>query len=572
MADITTEADFTRLEYLNTNPEVVAQRKAYLRSLWHAVAPEIELQYGVINSIVSGPAAMFSQAVIDSLEICRRHTQIQALMEDTNANPEINSPHFDAFLDNYRVKRKTGNYSTGKVRLTFSDNSTYAFGPANTFTARGVDFHPTATYTYIPAGRGVYAQYTYELQRLDDGTYVAEIELQSTTISIDGNLPVGTKLYAVESYYGSLIDIEVIESFTGGIAEDTLSTLMPKLVEGITAPVLTSRANIAAQLKSIPEFNIQEVSVIGVGDQESIRDRHGLFNISQGGRGDIYVRTNGTLLNTTIKKDCKLARTINANTAIYHLYLTKDDMPAAYGITKIKHPEDVTSLKIISEQRSVDLTEEQFAPDIINYIEGAFSAYQTILIEFEDDNIKRYGEDGPPKLASYDISYDYLPNIVDIQKYCSNRNNISVMGDILVKAAIPCKTTISFSVGTQPGQIELAKDTLKNTIISAVVNTVSSTGFMNVLPSSIIIEAVQRLLPVGMFVSDFNMVGELVLPVIQQNEGSINILRSTSSSAKEELRFEILPYATVNTICFFTDAESVLVNFKACKSVSKLLN
>ena len=95
---------------------------------------------------------------------------------------------------------------------------------------------------------------------------------------------------------------------------------------------------------------------------------------------------------------------------------------------------------------------------------------------------------------------------------------------------------------------------------------------MNVLPSAILIEAVQKMLPDGMFVSDFAMLGDLLLPMLHQDQGAVTTLQRSAAAAKEELSFNLPPHATANTICFFTDATRVKVSVKPYRSVSRLVS
>ena len=572
MTAVQTISEFTRPDYLETDPRTTANRKAYLRSIWRLIAPELELQYGVYNSTVAAPAAIFSQAVIETLDLWRRHTQIAQLAADLSNNREVNYPYLEAFLENYRIKRTTGQRSVGLVRLIFRDNAMYNFSSHDVFTAKGINFTPTGVFGISPAGRVAYGQNEQVLQALDDGTYTATIELISEDISLAANLPAGTQLVSVNRPHSALLEAVVIESFVGGVQEDTLNTLLPQLIDGIASPVLTSRVNISAQIKALPDITVQDISMIGAGDIESVRDKHGLFAVSQGGRGDIYVRTAPALLTRTISKTCRLVRVMDADTAVYSCSLSRTDAPAAYQITDINSDVSANGLAVISDVRGVDLTGLRYAPDIINYVEGAFSSFQTITMEFVDDGMSRYrGVENFPETAEYKITYEYQPHIDTIQNYCGNRNNIAVMGDLLVKAAIPCKTSVSFSVGFQSGQT--APDV--NSLIAPVINTISSTGFMNILPASVIIEAVQKLLPDGMFVSDFIMSGSLLLPVMvseQREYGTVQALQQVSSAEKEELSFNVPPHATANTVCFFTDANSVHITLKPRQSVSRLSN
>jgi len=555
MNDIKTADAFAVPNYLETDPAVTAARKAYLRTVWHAVAPEIELQYGIYNSTVAAPAALFSQAVIESIDRWRQHTQIAQLIEDV-ANDKINYDYLELFLENYRIKRKVGQRSVGLVRLVFNVDSSYSFAPNDKFTARGLTFRSTANYVISPTGRHAYAVNDSVLQRLDDNTFTATIELESEVISPDANLTAGTGLVMVDRVYPSLIEATVIDSFVGGVAEDKLTDLLPRLINGLTSTVMSSRAHIGAQLRSLELADIKDISIIGAGDIESVRDKHGLFGISQGGRGDIYVRTTDALRTARIVKECRRV----PGTDQFRCHLSTTDAPAAYSIISIRRRDGSQDLPIDSETRSIDLGISRYAPDVINYQEGAFSAYQTILLTFIDEDA------GSEDVLEYYVSYDYQPGIGELQSYCCDERNVSVLGDLLVKAAIPCKTAISFSVVIQEGQ---AMPNLVS-LAGVAASTINATGFMNVLPGALVIEAVQRLLPFGMFVSDFIMTGDLLLPETVSGAGQVTRLRQTAAAAKEELYFKVLPYVTENTVCFFADPNDVHIAVKSYRSMSRL--
>jgi len=552
MSEITTVQDFVRPDYMATDPEVTADRKSFLRSVWHAISPDLELQYGIYGSTVAGPAAIFSQAVIDSIDQWRRHTQIAQLIDDTSADP-VNYPYLEMFLENYRIVRKSGKKSIGLVRLLFKTDTSYSFAYNDTFTANGLIFRPTRVCNISPTGRIVYATNDQALKKLDDNTYEATIEMTSDVISPAANLTAGTPLVPANVLNRHLIGAVVVEQFVGGVEEDTLATLVPQMLNGITSTVMTSRSNIAAQLMTLPDTGLRNVSIVGAGDIESVRDKHGLFGISQGGRGDIYVRTVGPMM---VREIVQTARRV-PGTNVFRCALSREAAPAAYEIKSVRRRDGGSSLEVVHESRSIDLTGSRYVPDVVNYQEGAFSAYQTILLDFVDE--KAEGD-----TDEYSITYSFQPNIAPIQAFCANPRNVPVMGDLLVKAATPCEVTVSFSVVVQQGQTEPVRHALS----SAAATVINQTGFMNVLPGSMVIEAIQRTLPHGMFVSDFMMVGDLLVPEIHEGNGLVRRMRKTAGAAKEELHFDVPPFATSNTICFFADQNQVHVDIKRYKSMA----
>jgi hypothetical protein len=166
---------FTAPDYLSVSPEVLSARKLLLREIWHQTAPDVDLRYGVLNSLVAAPAAIFSQAVIEALDKWRSRTQISALAD--NAGTDELDEFLEMFLKNYRVVRRQPGNSSGTLRLLFSNDSIYAFGPSDVFNYNGYAYRPTRNFTFSPTTRQAYAVNEQNLTDNHNGTFSGIIEV-----------------------------------------------------------------------------------------------------------------------------------------------------------------------------------------------------------------------------------------------------------------------------------------------------------------------------------------------------------------------------------------------------------
>jgi F420-dependent methylenetetrahydromethanopterin dehydrogenase len=120
-----------------------------------------------------------------------------------------------------------------------------------------------------------------------------------------------------------------------------------------------------------------------------------------------------------------------------------------------------------------------------------------------------------------------------------------------------CYPTVSFVVCAQPSQTVPDESAIQST----VVNTIHAAGFTNNLAASVIIRAVQDLLPTDAYIEDFVMTGSLLLPSGE----------TVTKTSVENLEFYEPPYATAKTISFFCDLNSVFTTTKTVTTAARFL-
>jgi hypothetical protein len=555
-----TSTEFLMPDYFTLDATGVQERIAFLIEIWNSFAPELDLRYGVYNSTVVAPAATFSQGIINSIDSWRENTQIAALLEklQTGVDEEQTNQFFDLFLLNYRIHRNTGQSAHGLVTLLFDRDNQFSVGPSNVLTAKQLTFVPVAPFTILPTTRTVFTSNEQRLVKRSDGLYSAVIEVVCESETTSGNLAAGTQLFLTQSIQG-FIGAYAQTTFLDGSSDSSVEELYHNVVYGVSAPIMSSRTNMSSLLRSqVDLLPIHSDSIIGLNDMEMTRDQHSVYPISCGGRADWYVRTSQNIITQSFIKRASRVSALSNNSAQWRIHIERDDLPGFYSITKIEAPELADPLEQVYEHKSYDLTNYKNAPDIVTPEEAAFSRFQTMIVDFIDPSMDRFGTvDQWPTEYDYTIYVDSMPRLAEIQEYVSTKSNVSIFGDILVKAPIPCKVKVSLSVCAQPTQTIPDGSAIQ----SVVVNTIHSTGFTNSLAASVLIRAIQDLLPDDAYIEDFTMTGSLLLP-----DG-----KTVTKSDTETLTFYEPPYATAKTISFFCDLDSVVVIEKTVMTSARFL-
>jgi hypothetical protein len=192
--------------------------------------------------------------------------------------------------------------------------------------------------------------------------------------------------------------------------------------------------------------------------------------------------------------------------------------------------------------RDVTLNDLAYKPDIYFADEAAYSAYQEYVIEFIDEEMGRF--QSAPDKEEYTVNVAYAPGIQELQAWVSDKNNISIYGDIVVKAVVPAIVSVSFTAVYKYGQERIEEYMLQSATAAAVRDTAGTNG----LAASVLYEALQEKLPAGAHIENMLMKAELRLP-----DGTI------TEVSKEFLKLNYPPYGTEKTIAFYCEPEDVAV-------------
>ena len=546
----------TEIEVVEQDPYLaptLVDATIFVRDFLRNKYPTLDLQpTRVIYDLLVRPTAEVHAYDQTNLNRYRQASSLQAMMADPTLVAEGD---VDRICANFGVVRQPGSVSAGNITIIMDSDLIVSVPIGATFVADGLIY--TAPQTYIATPGPLTASFERLLVRLDDGTYSFTIAVQASTAGVaysaKGDTPF-TWQQPATGYLRAFADGD----FTGGSNPESNEDLLNRLNSGLAAKAMAGRMNIEALLRyTFP--GIKDVSIIGAGDPEMLRDSHNIFAYKTGGKADIVVRSAEQIINKVITKSCTL---LDKTEKLFQASLSRDDYPGFYVINQVL-PETSNNLggtvQIVSEIRSVDLTNLPYVgPDIQNIVEGAYTRFQTAVVQIKDPSADvtslNVGE-----TKNYKFELAGLPLIDDMQDYVSTRDVRNPEGDYLVRAPIPMLVSVSVQIDYIRGDPAIDEGAVK----AAIAKAINTVGFIpGRLSSSLIVDAVQSLLQGKTTVHEpIDMMAVLRLP-----SGDVRLYRSSTGIDVPDITDEGVSSRVVS---FFTDVTAVALNIVtiATKSV-----
>ena len=515
--------------------ENVQANRRLLRDLWSSAEPLLDIDRGALSSLVLTPAATLFEVGRETFRTARKSSSFTALLADSS---EVAEAMLDELAKSYRVSRRTGTASSGRIRLFFREDLFILVGLSTTFQANGIEFRVRNVETLQPSEATPSTLPNYQnLRAIQDGSglFYADIEVFAQSNGVAANLTHGTELELANSSLSYFVRAVALETFTGGEDDETKESLIQRMVLGISAKVLSSRVNMrAALLEKFPE--IRDSSIIGAGDSEMTRDKHTIFPGSTGGYADWYVGTTRQLLTTScVLENPILLETRIDGTCVYTATLDDTNISCLYHVTNIQEADTAVFCEILEQHRSVRDSapyEVSNTPHIVTEEEGAFTAYQTTTVTFTT----------PSPVAKILIYGLHMPKIKEIQDWVLQCSQAPLGLDLVVKGAIPTIVKFSAVIYTASGET-LDMTTLQNKVASHV----NRLPFNGLLAISTLTTLLHQNLPAGSFVTKPVLLSMTYLP-----SGEI-----VNWQATDRLDINFGGYATNRTTLFFCDPADV---------------
>ncbi len=531
------------------DPLEVQQQDELLAEMLQEEAPVIDAKRGVIRDLLVQPAAMFAAKTLEEQARMRRSSSVNAILEDpTLADDEI----VDNIASNYRVTRVEGGLATGAVTIYMSAEREVSIAAGAVFVSRGQSFVASAVFTGRLTADNVVADTDRLMTLQTDGNYAFEITVEAVEVGEAAQLPKGASLIPENPPLGFVAAVAA-ESFLGGLAPDDNASLMAKFAYGASAKVLSSRLNMSAAMHEQLTTTVAD-SIIGMGDAEMLRDKHGIFGVSSGGRVDWYVRTQELYRTYGETREATLIEKLTDGKGVWQISLTRDDWPGFYEIA-VQPAGDLNyagSFEILEDIRGFDddpLNDaDDFAPDIDAVVEAVYSPYQTATIRFHD-TVTSTPTLELGAVQDYALTVKAMPSLLELQEHFSSRSVRNAAGDVLIKAPIPCFLQLTFTIELPPGAEEPVAADIANDL-AALVN---SYGFTGRLPASRLHDAIHNSLPPRASLAYTDMLGQIRRP-----DGTVRYIRSPTMlvvPSEPELM------ATARTVAFFLDAADVTITF-----------
>lgn len=530
------------------DPAKVESMIATLSQLMTEKHPEVELTRGVFHDLVLYFNGLLNAAIKENID---RVLQSNSLLKITENPALADAAVVDNVLSNFNISRTAGAAATGAATVVFGLPVRTTITPTVSFAVSTTTntFTPTSTFVILPPGSTATEENERVMTDVGDGTYAATITLSADSTGVAGNIKRGEDLVP-SAGLNNVVTVYSSADFVGGKEPETNEAYLQRLKTGLAAKTIGGRDSYVAAILNQPALaNTLALSVLGFGDQEQQRDQHGIVPMSGGGKVDIYAQTNAYAQD----REHLLTATYvgpGATGTIWQLILGRDVSPGFYEIARIAPPKDLTSTgyAVVQDTRNADLTSLDFVPDILYTKESAYTRYQTAVIRFEDTNVLPVSTLVPGTSKKlYAVTTRTMPFIQEIQDFVSARGNRPRGADVLVKAAVPCFTKISFEVR------KLAADADPDiaAIKQAVVDTVSAVGFSGQLHASLISSAAHKYLGSGQALGPIDMFGRIRRP-----NGSNLYIRS---SAVLQIPNEPDNGVTGRTAAFLTGPDDVAV-------------
>jgi uncharacterized phage protein gp47/JayE len=558
--------------------EAKVQSMVATLSQWMAERhPDVELTRGVFHDLVLYFDGLLNAAIQENIDRVRQSNSLLKINEDpTLADTEV----VDQVLSNFNLTRDNGTPAVGVVTVVFNSATRTAISLATRFTAENdqVVFLPTEAFIVLPPTATATASNERKMIAVGDGTYAANITVVAAAVGAAGNIRRGTKL-TPNSALNNVADVYANADFIKGKDPSTNEAYLSKLAPALAAKTIGSRQSYSASILNQTAFaNIQNLSILGCGDAEQQRDQHSLFPISGGGKVDIYAQTNGysqekehlleatyvgpnAAYNNSVSSNCSPAG-LGSSTSlgtIWQVTIARDTAPGFYEVVRVAAPgaDNDSGYGIVSDDRGVDFSDIEFVPDILYIPESAYTRYQTAVIRFEDTDTQPSSALIPGTSKKiYSVTTTGMPLIAELQDYMSSRDVRARGTDVLVKAAVPCFTKISFEI-MKPAS---AADPDISAIQLAISSAISQVGFSGQLHSSVISNVVHKYLSGKQALGGIDMFGRIRRP-----DGSIDYVRDNTILY---MPTDYQRLVTGRTAAFLTSPEDVSVSIKATDFLS----
>jgi uncharacterized phage protein gp47/JayE len=528
------------------NQEDVAQLLERLSAQLQELNPSLDLKRGVFKDTLAYYHAVLDAAIRTNLERYQSARSLQKIQE----NPELADAEIvNEVLSNWGIVRKEGTKAVGPVTIEINAPRAVVIPQGLVFESGGRNYLTTETFTSRNSENQVTTSSDRILVPLSNGNWAFTITVEAEEIGPDYKLNSGD-LILPNTPIAGFVTSYAASSFAAGGSTETNQQLLEELQFGVSAKTLANRTNMRAYLRSIPAFSsVTNQSIIGYGDPEMLRDKHTIFPISFGGRVDWYIRGQEKLqkLSHEVSATCV---SVAADFSIWQFSLAKNVFPGFYEVSKIRRKADSglnSGFEIVLDARGLDLSDEGFVPDIVNYEEGAYTAFQTTTIRFKD-TVTPLINIAPGQTANYICEIAGTPHIANIQNLISSREVRSYGADALIKAPIPCFVQVNLTINKSAGDATPDITGIK----SAIAAVINQTDFIGRLDGSKIIEAVHGFLRDNLSVTGLDMIGRIRKP-----DGTLQYIRDSDVLKVPDQPAKMV---TAKTVQFFVVDQDITVS------------
>lgn len=525
------------------DPAAVAETQQLLSQLLQERHPELTLGAGVFHDLVLHFSAVCQAVATQTVT----RLQTSAALATVRADPAAADPTVvDTVLSNFGVTRRQGSRAAGLLTFVFSDAISAVLSASVDFAAGGASFRLDGSFVGRPPGSIISASHERLLIARGDGTYAITLPATATTAGRAGNVRRGTQ-FATTVPLPRFVMAFAATDFANGANVESNASLAARAKFGVAGRSLSHRDAIVATLQEHPAFiGTAQFSIIGCGNAELQRDRHGIWPVSSPGVVDVYVRSQPLPAATETQLPATLIEKQD-DRSIWQLAIPRDVAPGFYKVLEISVNLQVNvnlQCEILADLRGMDLSDP--LPPLIETIEeAAYTVYQTAIIQFADysTNVQSLALGHS---QAYAVVLSSMPGLTAAQTICSDPQQRNLTADLLVRAPVPCDVGVACRIEQGSGTAALDVAAIQ----IAVADVVNSLDFPGQLHAAVIVETVQGFLSRRQAVAAVTLQGQ-----VRQPDGQVIALSPTSGT----LRLPELPsrMTTGRTTAFFLRPEDV---------------
>lgn len=436
--------------------------EAELIQLLNEQFPTLDVRKGtVLRELLVKPAAQVYALDGKRFEELKRQFSLLTMSQ----HPEdVDLNILDGILSNFNVSRNSGTYATGKILVKVAYSIEYVISSNETFSTSDSNiFRPAKEYKVKLNDADIDNDTNIKLYTSADGTYYYFIlDAISDMPGSKYNIVQGTAINSTSGFYG-FVTAEAYSSFTGGIDEETIETLIQRIPYAIANRSLESRLSIASILMDKFSY-VRDINAIGMGEAEQLRSKHNVLGIDVGGRVDIYARTFSIpSIITIIKAGTRIAP------STYNIELTEEEFSGCYMIRSITNTEVGTntlgSYAFVDNRGSNSYLRSfhDFSSNNL-VVETAYTKYQNSTVTVYDV-VGNSSDTHIFKLEVYTA-----PNITELQNYVDQDDVKNLFGDIVVRGSLMCLVSLKAYISQKYDSSTIDVEAMRSDIVEFINN------------------------------------------------------------------------------------------------------
>ncbi len=479
--------------------------------------------------------------------------QLQAI---ANGTVTITNAQMDALMANYYITRAQNVPAFGETAFVVRDNQQYVIQLGYRIRYGGFSYVSTATFTVYPQDTpGI--DFTVPtnvplLQIFDQATgfnYQFRIPFTCEQAGPSG-IRIAGQIFTPDTTFTALGSITAVSNFQGGTLAETNAQLAQRALTGITAGTLSGGQDGINKLVS--EFYPAAVaSSVGVNSPMQTRGRNNPFGLNFTGVLDVYVKSGAIGQNQILNVDAVVTdfTTKTATITLSHTDSSGIYTAVAQGTTS---PVGMTGSLLSSVINYLPYTSPVFNPNTASSLQRAFSASTLVKITITDTRLDSLSAPVVPMTfngqvisGAYTVVVQNMPGINDVADGLYSDAIRPPGVDVLVKAAVPCVTTLNITATMPPNYNGPSASDLAAAIAQSINALPLRTPFLDAFIISQIVQAQSS----NLTVRTVNMSGTIygqdgsIVPVFQL--GSQLIIPTNLSAA---VSFENAFFATTQAL------------------------